>query len=168
MANIPDNRGDHAGPYGFTRREIVVLTGIIVASVAVIGFDEWRESRRPGQSWAIENVLVAPPTVLGEDSTDSTPEDTSPVPIARNYSDLIDINTADARVLARLPGIGATLAERIVADRAAHGPFHDLTDVKRVNGIGPRKAAMLSGWVTFSTPGGADSGSALVDTVDRP
>jgi competence protein ComEA len=37
-----------------------------------------------------------------------------------------------------LPGIGETLARRIVASRETDGPFRNHTDVLRVQGIGPR------------------------------
>ena len=52
---------------------------------------------------------------------------------------LINVNIASAAELELLPGIGPTLATRIVADRAANGPFASLDDVTRVPGIGPRK-----------------------------
>lgn len=50
----------------------------------------------------------------------------------------VDINSADWPELSQLPGIGRTLAERIVADRRQHGPFRDHDDLIRVRGIGPR------------------------------
>jgi competence protein ComEA len=49
----------------------------------------------------------------------------------------IDINTADWPELALMPGIGETLAQRIVEDRGANGPFLELNDLRRVRGIGP-------------------------------
>ena len=63
---------------------------------------------------------------------------------------VVDVNTADRYELARLPGIGPTLAERIIAERERNGPFANLLDFQRVRGIGPKKAAMLAGWVHFS------------------
>ncbi len=48
----------------------------------------------------------------------------------------LDLNAADARALATLPGIGPALAERIVAERTAHGPFASPEDLLRVPGIG--------------------------------
>ncbi|MEC9483980.1 MAG: ComEA family DNA-binding protein [Halomonas sp.] len=48
----------------------------------------------------------------------------------------ININTADAETLAQLPGIGATKAQAIVADREANGPFASADDLDRVSGIG--------------------------------
>ncbi len=51
---------------------------------------------------------------------------------------LVDINEADWPELAELPGVGETLARRIVAVRRDHGPFVDHNDLARVPGIGPR------------------------------
>lgn len=38
-----------------------------------------------------------------------------------------------------LPGLGPVLAERIVADREARGPFRTAEDLLRVPGIGPKR-----------------------------
>ncbi|MHB9048201.1 MAG: ComEA family DNA-binding protein [Pirellulales bacterium] len=50
----------------------------------------------------------------------------------------VDINKAEWPEFAQLPGIGETLARRIVASRAAEGPFLDHEGLQRVRGIGPR------------------------------
>lgn len=52
-------------------------------------------------------------------------------------SDLIDINAADWTSFSQLPGIGPTLGFRIVANRKHVGPFKNLGDLQRVEGIGP-------------------------------
>jgi competence ComEA-like helix-hairpin-helix protein len=51
----------------------------------------------------------------------------------------LDLNTADAEAFQTLPGVGPTLAGRIVADRNAHGPFRAPADLLRVPGIGPKR-----------------------------
>jgi competence ComEA-like helix-hairpin-helix protein len=51
----------------------------------------------------------------------------------------LNLNTAGLEALQRLPGIGPTLAERIVADRRAYGLFRTPEHVLRVPGIGPRR-----------------------------
>lgn len=48
----------------------------------------------------------------------------------------VDVNAADWPELSQLPGVGETLARRIVASRAAEGPFQRLEDLRRVQGIG--------------------------------
>lgn len=55
----------------------------------------------------------------------------------------IDLNTADAEELARLPGVGPDLAERIVAFRAVSGPFASLDELGDVNGMSERLQAQL-------------------------
>ncbi|HEY1783980.1 MAG TPA: helix-hairpin-helix domain-containing protein [Pirellulales bacterium] len=51
---------------------------------------------------------------------------------------LVDINQADWPELTALPGVGETLAKRIVAVRRDRGPFADHNELGRVPGIGPR------------------------------
>jgi len=50
----------------------------------------------------------------------------------------VDINAADWPELMQLPGIGPTLAHRIVDSRQSKGPFVDHEDLRRVRGIGPK------------------------------
>jgi competence protein ComEA len=50
---------------------------------------------------------------------------------------LVDINRADWPELAELPGVGETIAQRIVEVRRVQGPFADHNDLRRVRGIGP-------------------------------
>lgn len=61
----------------------------------------------------------------------------------------IDLNTASAEEIARLPRIGMSLAKRIVAARVAHGPFRGLSALDRVPGVGPSLLAALGDRVVF-------------------
>lgn len=54
-------------------------------------------------------------------------------------AEMVNINTAPAEKLARLPGIGEALAERIVAYREANGPFSSPEALMQVDGIGEGK-----------------------------
>ena len=49
----------------------------------------------------------------------------------------VDVNTAEWPELAQLPGIGPTLAKRIVEVRETSGPFTDASSLRHVRGIGP-------------------------------
>jgi competence protein ComEA len=51
--------------------------------------------------------------------------------------DKININTASAKELQKLDGVGHAVAERIVHYREEHGPFKRLEDLKKVEGVGP-------------------------------
>jgi competence ComEA-like helix-hairpin-helix protein len=61
---------------------------------------------------------------------------------------VLNVNRATAVELERLPGIGPSLARRIVADREARGPFATVGAMDRVPGIGPALVARLGGLVT--------------------
>jgi competence protein ComEA len=50
----------------------------------------------------------------------------------------VDINQADWPELLQVPGIGPTLAHRIVESRNTVGPFADHNDLRRVKGIGAK------------------------------
>ena len=54
-----------------------------------------------------------------------------------NAEACIDINVADAEALTRLPGIGKTRAEAIIATRTKR-PFRKPSSIVRVKGIGPK------------------------------
>jgi competence ComEA-like helix-hairpin-helix protein len=62
----------------------------------------------------------------------------------------IDLDRASAEELTRLPRIGPALAARILADRAARGPFGSLEALGRVSGIGPVTLEALRPHVSFS------------------
>ncbi len=66
-------------------------------------------------------------------------EGTQPLGVARAEEaqpELIDINTADVETLSTLPGIGPTLAQRIVDYRTTYGDFYYIEDIMNVDGIG--------------------------------
>lgn len=56
---------------------------------------------------------------------------------------VLNVNRASAVELERLPGIGPSLARRIVADREVSGPFATLDALDRIPGIGPGLVARL-------------------------
>ena len=59
----------------------------------------------------------------------------------------LDVNTASAAALERLPEVGPALAQRIVDDRRLHGPFHTPEALMRVKGIGPKTYDTLQDYV---------------------
>jgi len=59
----------------------------------------------------------------------------------------IDINTASETDLTQLPGVGPTLARRIVEYRQANGPFSTVDDLQNVSGVGPSKFAKMEAFL---------------------
>lgn len=56
---------------------------------------------------------------------------------------LLDINSASAEELDRLPGVGPVMAQRIISWRKAHGRFRTIDQLKEVPGVGAAKFADL-------------------------
>jgi len=62
----------------------------------------------------------------------------------------IDINRAELWLLDALPGIGETLAERIVDYRSANGHFQRIEDLLKVSGIGEATFENIKDFITVS------------------
>ena len=61
---------------------------------------------------------------------------------------LLELNSASARELEALPGIGPALAARIVSYRESHGDFADIGGLRAVPGIGSRLLERLQPLLT--------------------
>ena len=64
---------------------------------------------------------------------------------------LVDLNRALQADIEKLPGIGRTLAERIVSEREAR-PFKKVDDLRRVPGIGVKRLEQLRPLVEIRPP----------------
>ncbi|MDP3979935.1 MAG: ComEA family DNA-binding protein [Chlamydiota bacterium] len=60
----------------------------------------------------------------------------------------IDINKADANELTQLPGIGPSIAERIVSFRTQHY-FSDIQEIMQVPGIGKKRFEMIKDCISI-------------------
>lgn len=65
----------------------------------------------------------------------------APPPASAEFT--VDINTAAADELAQLPGLGPTIATRIIAHRETHGPFASPEALLDVPGIGEATLAAI-------------------------
>ncbi|MBA2777718.1 ComEA family DNA-binding protein [Billgrantia kenyensis] len=61
----------------------------------------------------------------------------------------INVNTADAELLAELPGVGPSRAQAIIEEREANGNFENAEDLTRVSGIGPATVEAFRDQVDF-------------------
>ncbi|MFC7369847.1 MULTISPECIES: ComEA family DNA-binding protein [Vreelandella] len=73
----------------------------------------------------------------------------SSIAMAQNIAP-ININTADAELLAELPGIGPSRAAAIIEERDNNGTFVDADDLTRVSGIGPATVDQMRDQVTVN------------------
>jgi uncharacterized protein len=66
----------------------------------------------------------------------------------------VDLNTASAPLLARVSGLGDSLAQNIVSHRDANGPFRKRGDLKKVPRLGPKAFEQAAGFLRI--PDGDD------------
>lgn len=81
---------------------------------------------------------------------------------------IVDLNDGTSAEFAHLPGIGAVLAERIVAHRTAHGAFRRVEDLVLVPGIGEKRFQQLRPFVAVrgsTSESGMGSSNQNVYTV---
>src|SRR3989442_5200741 len=139
------------------------LVFVIAALLIGQGLREWKRGHTGcfqdlvsdlESSDARERVSLAPPDSASRESVPGArvPKAPRDIPVGR-----IDPNRASAAELIRLPGIGPSLAGRIVADRDLRGAFPTAESLLRVPGIGPKILARIRGYLSFPTANGADS-----------
>lgn len=59
----------------------------------------------------------------------------------------VNINTATSEELQKLPGIGASMASRIITYRKENGKFSKIEDLKNVSGIGDAKFNNIKSYI---------------------
>ena len=118
---------------GFTPKERVTLAALGFIALLGLGALLWQRQRPP---LVIESVPNAEEAAHWDEALASARQ--------------IDVNTAGVAELERLPGVGPTLARRIVEYREAHGAFVSPEDLTRVPGIGPAIYQHMEDSVTTS------------------
>ncbi len=66
-------------------------------------------------------------------------------------ADMIDINTATAKELEAIKGIGPAKAKAIIEYRTKNGPFKSVDDLVKVPGIGDKAFADIKGMVSVGS-----------------
>lgn len=84
---------------------------------------------------------------IGESQTNTESSGTQTT-VNTTSSSKVNINTASATELDVLPGVGPSLAQKIIADREQNGVFKTVDDLTRVSGIGDKKLETMRDYIT--------------------
>jgi competence protein ComEA len=99
---------------------------------------------------------TAAPTTSGKTGSTATPHPPAAKPAEKSSKTgkltdpsqgQINLNTADAEQLQRIPGIGPAMAERIIAFRKENGGFKTAEDLMLISGIGEKKFERMKPFV---------------------
>ncbi len=126
-------------------RRTVVVTGMVLLLASLI--------RVASELRPVSPILppaAVPETLLEETRSALEREDRMNTPLAPGEQ--VDPNRDPDVELARLPGIGPTLAARIVSFREEQGSFERMSDLLRVSGIGPSTLENIRPHVALSGP----------------
>lgn len=140
-------------------------TGLVAEAAAEAGGQEGGGKERPAAGAAVDAGThpVAtddgpcarpsePSSVGAEPGGGGEPESVAPgaTPAAPSpgRAARVNINTADAATLETLPGIGPTLAARIIEYRERWGAFTAPDQLIEVSGIGEKRLEQLLPWIT--------------------
>ena len=109
-----------------TGSERCALATLSLTGLAALGVLAWQEMRPPL-------------AILGASTADAAARWDRALDAARR----LDVNTAGAAALERLPRVGPSLAQRIMEERRLHGRFRAPEELMRVKGIGPKTVDAL-------------------------
>ena len=116
----------------------------LVAAALCIGF--YLGQTHAPYSVGVQKTEADPVVERTDAERDEAPQEEQSVP--GETAEQIDLNTATAEELQRLPGIGEVIAERIIAYRTACGGFLNTEQLMEVSGIGEAKYEKLKDHIT--------------------
>lgn len=82
-------------------------------------------------------------------ASDKSPSSGGAAKLSKPGSGTVNINSAGEAELQRLPGIGPSMAQRILEYRTANGRFSSIDELDEVKGIGPAKLAKMRPFITL-------------------
>jgi competence protein ComEA len=158
----------------YSRAQLWLLLGASLALLAGLAVRQWRagfpelaerlerfDREAPAPAPAVPLTAPAPPPGAGPRQAGRSAAAATAGPggatTAGQETGPVDLNRAAVEDLARLPGVGESLARRIIGERERVGRFESVDDLQRVLGIGPRRLTALRESVRVTVARRADS-----------
>ena len=131
--------------YRFLIGGILVL--IIIAGIGAIWWDSLNRTKINRENQEVAE-LKQQNELLRQQLSDNSSKSVAGTETIEGETDKININTADASELDKLPNIGPARAADIIAYREANGGFSSIEELKNIKGIGDKTFEDLKDLVT--------------------
>jgi competence protein ComEA len=141
-------------------RKSIVLVGILALGLILLAGCRQRpkkvelEKKEPGEAIYEETVLLEEPEIVEAPPVAQAPPVQEPTPVedpvegkinpAPQRGARVNINTASAKELEKIPGVGPAKAQAIIAGRL----YATIEDLDRVPGIGIKTIERLKPYIT--------------------
>lgn len=99
-------------------------------------------------SLAAAALLATAAPLAAQSSTTKAPRASA----KQTSGQIVNLNTATAVDLQKLPGIGARTAGRILEYRQKNGPFKKIEELMNVRGVGEKNFLKMKGRITVAPP----------------
>ncbi|MBF0502186.1 MAG: ComEA family DNA-binding protein [Candidatus Riflebacteria bacterium] len=156
LNSLPEELAERT--YTMTRLE--KLTFCVLGIFVLVGFFAfgWRVLARARENNSIDQVITGIAAGTRHELLVKGP----PVFVASAAAAFqVQVNTATKEDFDRIPGIGKTLAERIVEFRNNHGIIHSISDFLEVRGMTPKKLESFTPYLSLATEASLTSGRQI-------
>lgn len=125
-----------------------ILIFIILTGSVFLVWDKVNRSQKQNESQTILNLQAENEKLRQELSSQSKQLVAGAATESQNQSGKININTADAVELDKIPGIGPARAADIINYRETHNGFKTIEEMKNIKGIGDKTFESMKHLIT--------------------
>jgi competence protein ComEA len=126
---------------------LIGLILIIVFGISLLWYDKTHRNKINSENQTVAE-LQKQNDLLRQQLSEASSKSVAGAQTIENQSDKININTANATELDKLPNIGPARAADIISYREANGGFSSIEELKNIKGIGDKTFEDLKDLVT--------------------
>ncbi len=124
------------------------LIVIILIGSGVIFFNYYNQNQQKKENQKLANLKQENDQLRQELSAQNTKQVAGVQTINQNQGSKINLNTATAEELDKIPGVGPARAKAILDYRSEHGSFKTIEEIKNIKGIGDKSFENIKDLIT--------------------